>query len=148
MIFFSQPDSGLKSESRKSVKFTEKSDLSEFSNLWRSEMLWTSLVTATCLLKQKRLKYHHFSFSHHLFLFTKCLFLCKVMGCHLLAKVHSDLLNYFIHMTMTLNVMGLWCKKWTFTKPFIQFLLFKIFFFAFCTKKWTNVDSHMYKVTN
>ena len=87
--FFSQPDLGLKSESRKSVKFIEKSDLSEFSNLWRSEMLWTSLVTATCLLKQKRLKYHHFSFSHHLFLFTKCLFLCKVMGCHLLAKVHT-----------------------------------------------------------
>ena len=52
--------------------------LVSLSNLWRSEMLWTSLATATCLLKQQYIcfKNHHFSFSLFFFLVffteTKC----------------------------------------------------------------------------
>ena len=45
-------------------------------------------------------------------------------------------------------VMGIWCEKKTLTKPFIEFIFFKVSFLFFVRKNGPiNVESHMYKVT-
>ena len=53
------------------------------------------------------------------------------------AKVCSDLLSTYVHTT--LNVIGSFdVKKRTLAEPFIELIFFKIYFFGFCTKKWTQ----------
>ena len=50
---------------------------------------------------------------------------------------------------MKLNVNGSFdVKKGTLTKPFIEFIFFKINFFVFSEKNGpNNIECHMYKVT-
>ena len=50
---------------------------------------------------------------------------------------------------MRLNVnVSFDVKKRTLTKPYIEFLFFKINFFVFCTKNGPiTIESHMHKVT-
>ena len=64
------------------------------------------------------------------------------------AKVHSDLLSYFIHMTLNV-VESVDVKKQTLDKAFIEFLFFEIIFFLFFVQKGrpNTVEFPMYKVT-
>ena len=60
-------------------------------------------------------------------------------------SLHFDLLSYFIHKCCWVCRLK---KKRTLTKPFIEFLFFKINFFVFVQENRPNtVEFHMYKVT-